>query len=327
MQYRTFGRTGWKVSEIGFGAWQLGGTWGKVDKRESVETLLYAFEKGINFVDTAIAYGQGHSEAVIGSALKKWAGDRIYVATKITPIIPEMTNLDVDSNPQMKGRYPEWYLRQMVEGSLKRLGVERIDLLQLHLWMERGITELDWLETLNALRIEGKVDRIGVSLADIRPKQGLPLAKFGLVDSIQVLFNLFEQEPAEELFPQGQGSGVAFISRVPFDSGSLTGTWDKDTYNSWSKDDKRHMMYRGKRFAETLQRVEKIKTICKLYYPNLPEVAMRYVLNQTAVSVVIPGMRNKEEVDLNVAYSDVKKFPDELIPKLKPHSWKHEFYQ
>lgn len=326
MQFRTFGRTGWNVSEIGFGAWQLGGTWGKVDEKNSINTLLYAFEKGINFVDTAIAYGHGRSELVIGKALKQWSADKIYVATKITPLMPEMTHLDVDSNPQMKGRYPEWYVRQMVEGSLKRLGLERIDLLQLHLWIERGTTELDWLEVLNTLRNEGKVDKIGVSLADIRPKQGVSLAKFALVDSIQVLFNLFEQEPAEELFPQGQASGLAFISRVPFDSGSLTGTWDKDTYSSWSKDDKRYMMYRGRRFIETLHKVERIKSICQSHYPNLAEAAMRYVLHQPAVKVVIPGMRNKTEVDMNVAYSDGNKFPDELIPKLKSHCWKHEFY-
>ncbi|MDH3711478.1 MAG: aldo/keto reductase [Cyclobacteriaceae bacterium] len=326
MQYRNFGRTDWKVSEIGFGGWQLGGTWGPMDEKESIDTLLYAFEKGVNFVDTAIAYGQGRSETVVGKALEKWNSGKIYVATKITPIMPELTHLDLDNKPQMKGRYPEWYMRQMVEGSLKRLGVERLDLLQLHLWLERGITELDWLETLNALRKEGKIDRIGVSLADIRPHQGLLLAKYGLVDSIQVLFNLFEQEPAEELFPEGQRSGVAFISRVPLDSGSLTGTWDRDTYGSWSKDDKRHLMYRGKRFAETLERVDKLRAVCKPFYTNLAEAAMRYVLHQPAVKVVIPGMRNRQEVDMNVVFSDGERFPESLLPQLKSYNWKHEFY-
>lgn len=134
----------------------MGGTWGKVYDKESIDTLLYAFDKGINFVDTAVAYGKGRSEEVIGKALKKWSGNEIYLATKVTPLKPDMTSLDIDKNPSIKGRYPDWYIRQMVEGSLKRLGVERLDLLQLHLWFEHGVTELEWLETLNALRIEGE---------------------------------------------------------------------------------------------------------------------------------------------------------------------------
>ena len=326
MQYRTFGRTGWTVSEIGFGGWQLGGTWGGIDDKESVQTLLYAFEKGINFVDTAIAYGSGRSESVVGTALKAWGKEKVYVATKVTPLMPTMTILDVDQKPSMKGRYPDWYLRQMVEGSLKRLQVERIDLLQLHLWLEKGTTQLDWLETLNALRLEGKIDRIGVSLPDIRPQQGVALAKFGLVDSIQVLYNIFEQEPALELFPTGAQSNIAFLARVPFDSGALTGTWTSKTYQQWATTDKRHLMYRGARFKETLNRVEAIKKVCVPYYENLAKAAIRFVLHQSAVSIVIPGMRNKKEVELNLAISDGRAFPEELANELKAHHWKHEFY-
>lgn len=327
MQYRTFGRTGWKVSEIGFGAWQLGGTWGKVDDNESIETLLYAFENGINFVDTAVAYGAGHSEKVIGDALKQWNDQKIYVATKVPPLTPSMTSLDLDGKPSIKGRYPDWYIRQIVEGSLKRLGVECIDLLQLHLWLEDGITELEWLETLNALRLEGKIDKIGVSLADIRPNQGVSLAKFGLVDSIQVLFNIFEQEPMDFLFPECAKTGTSIISRVPLDSGSLTGTWNENTYGEWQEGDKRHEMYRGDRFTETLERINAIKEVCLPYYSNLAEAALRFALYPKEVSVVIPGMRNKHEVDLNLAISDGKIISSELVHLLKPHRWKHAFYK
>lgn len=326
MQYRTFGKTDWKVSEIGFGGWQLGGTWGKVNDNESIETLLYAFENGINFVDTAVAYGAGRSEQVIGEALKQWSNNKIYIATKVTPLIPEMTSLDLDGNPSIKGRYPDWYIREIVEGSLKRLGVEQLDLLQLHLWLEDGITELEWLETLNALRLEGKIDKIGVSLADIRPKQGLPLAKLGLVDSIQVMFNIFEQEPADELFPECAKTNTGIIVRVPLDSGSLTGSWDETTYFKWKEDDKRHFMYRDGRFKETLDRINIIKKICKPYYSNLAEAALRFALYPNEVGVVIPGMRNKHEVDLNLAISDGKGFSSELVECLKPHRWKHGFY-
>ena len=326
MQYRTFGRSDWKVSEIGFGGWQLGGTWGKVDDKESIQTLLYAFEKGVNFVDTAIAYGNGRSESVVGKALQQWGKDKIYVATKVLPIMTPMTKLDVDQQPAMRGRYPAWYLRQMVEGCLKRLQVERLDLLQLHLWIEKGTTELDWLETLNALRLEGKIDRIGVSLPDIRSKQGIALARFGLVDAIQVLYNIFEQEPALELLPTGAQNRVSFIARVPLDSGALSGRWTQKTYQQWTENDKRHSMYRGSRFQETLKRVEAVKTVCKPYYEDLAEAAIRFVLHQAAISIVIPGMRNKEEVALNLSYSDGKQFPDELEKALKDHHWKHEFY-
>lgn len=326
MQYRTFGRTGWKVSEIGFGAWQIGGTWGKVDDQESLETLLYAFENGINFVDTAVAYGAGHSEEVIGKALQQWNDEKIYVTTKVTPLMPSMTSLDIDGKSSIKGRYPDWYIRQIVEGSLKRLNVDCIDLLQLHLWLEDGVTELDWLETLNALRLEGKIDKIGVSLADIRSSQGVSLAKFGLVESIQALFNIFEQEPMDALFPESAKAGTGIIARVPLDSGALTGTWDKNTYSQWEEGDKRQMMYRGNRFDETLQRIDAIKKVCQPYYSNLAEAALRFALHPKEVGVIIPGMRNKHEVDLNLAISDGKEFNSDLVELLKPHRWKHEFY-
>ncbi|MCK0135458.1 aldo/keto reductase [Arenibacter sp. S6351L] len=326
MEYRTFGRSGWKVSEIGFGGWQLGGTWGKVDDNNSIETLLYAFENGVNFVDTAFAYGNGHSERVIGKALNHWSSGKIYVATKITPIMDKSKSLNLDNNPSIKDCYPNWHIREIVEGSLKRLGVEQIDLLQLHLWFEDGIINLEWLETLNELKKEGKIDKIGVSLADIRPNQGLELAQKGLVDSIQVLFNMFEQEPADSLFPESYKTGTAIITRVPLDSGALTGTWSENTITQWAESDKRRLMYRGNRFKETLERVEKLKKLCKPFYPTLAEAALRYSLYPKEVAVVIPGMRNKQEVDLNLAISDGNNFNNELVEILRPYRWKHEFY-
>ena len=244
MQYRTFGKAGWQVSEIGFGGWQLGGTWGTVDTSKSIETLLYAFEQGVNFVDTAVLYGPHRSETIVGEALRQWSGRKIYVASKIPPVVwPDAD----DDKAQMRGRYPSWHLREQVEGSLKRLQIERLDLLQLHGWIPRGTIELDWLETLNELRLQGKIDQIGISLRDIRPHQGVDVAQLGLVTSIQVMYNIFEQEPVDELFPAGLKSNTAFVARVPFDSGALTGTWQENTYSKWAEDDKRHLMYRGDR--------------------------------------------------------------------------------
>jgi aryl-alcohol dehydrogenase-like predicted oxidoreductase len=262
VQYRTFGRTGWRVSEIAFGGWQLGGDWGPVDDR-----------------------------------------------------------------PVMRGRYPAWHLRAAVDASLRRLGVERIDLFQLHGWLASGTEELDWLETLNALRTEGKVDQIGVSIRDYRPEEGVALAQLGLSASIQVVFNMFEQRPAATLFPAGAATRTAFIARVPFDSGALIGNWTEDTYAWWSPGSVPHTLFRGERFAETLRRVNRLKQLCAPYYPTLAEAAIRYSLRPGEVATVIPGMRNPAEVDMNVVHSDGAQFPGELAEQLTEHGWPRNFYK
>lgn len=324
MRYRHFGKTGWQVSEIAFGGWQLGGQWGEVDDEASIATLLHAFERGVNFVDTAELYGGGHSEEVIGEALRRWTGDKIYIATKVQPIRwPEPD----EDDPMMAGRYPAWYLRRQVDQSLQRLGIDRIDLFQLHAWLPDGVTTLDWLETLNALRQDGKIDRIGVSIRDYRPQDGVDLARFGLVDSLQVVFNMFEQRPQDALFPAGTRSGSAFIARVPFDSGSLIGNWTPDTYNTWDPDSVPAWLFRGERFGETLRRVDALKALCAPHYSTLAEAAMRFALSTGAVSTVIPGMLTPAEVDMNIAYSDGTEFPPELLEAVAAHGWPRNFYQ
>jgi aryl-alcohol dehydrogenase-like predicted oxidoreductase len=324
MQYRKFGRTNWNVSEISFGAWQLGGDWGKVDDQASIATLHYAWEQGVNFVDTAELYGNGHSEEVVGTALKQWRGHKIYVATKVRPI--QWPNPD-DDNPQMRGRFPEWYVRDAVEKSLKRLGVEQLDLFQLHSFTPDAVENLDWLETLNKLRREGKIDHIGISLRDYSPDEGVDAAKFGLIDSIQVVFNMFEQRPAQKLFPAGEKTNTGFIARVPLDSGSLIGAWDKNSYSKFEIGSQPHQMFRGERFAATLHRVDALKRICAPYYSTLAEAAMRYVLSEPALSTLIPGMKNRAEVDMNIAYSDGASFPHDLKMKLADHGWIRNYYK
>ncbi len=324
MQYRAFGRTGWQVSEIAFGAWQLGGDWGQVDDEASIATLHHAFERGVNFVDTAELYGRGHSEEVVGRALKQWRGGKIYVATKAQPDgWPDAT----DDNPSIRGKFADAYLRLSVEQSLRRLQVERIDLFQLHSWMPDGMRVLQWLETLQALQKEGKIDRIGVSLRDFRPDEGFELAASGLVDSLQVVFNLFEQRPAAALFQAGATSATAFIARVPLDSGALVGNWHAGSYAGWEAGSQQHQMFRGERFGETLGRVEKLKAVTSAYYPTLAEAAMRFVLSAEALSTVIPGMKNKAEVDMNIAYSDGAEFPLELARQLPEHGWIRDYYR
>jgi aryl-alcohol dehydrogenase-like predicted oxidoreductase len=324
VQYRDFGTTGWRVSEISFGGWQLGGQWGEVDDAASVRTLLHAYGRGINFVDTAELYGNGHSEEVIGQSLRQWSGSKIYVATKVQPTVwPDPD----DDAPLMRGRYPAWHLRSAVEQSLGRIGVERIDLFQLHGWFADGVYSLDWLEELNALRIEGKIDQIGVSIRDYRPEEGVHLAKLGLVDSIQVVFNMFEQRPALALFPAGERRGTGLIARVPFDSGSLIGHWTEDTYASWPDGSVPSVLFRGERFKETLARVEALKELCAPYYGTLAEAAIRFCLSAPQVSTVIPGMRDPAEVDMNIAYSDGQPFPGELLAQLAGHNWPRNYYK
>ncbi|MGO1545324.1 MAG: aldo/keto reductase [Gulosibacter sp.] len=324
MQYRDFGRTGWKVSEISFGAWQLGGQWGHVDDQASIQALLEAYERGINFVDTAELYGSGHSEEVIGESLRQWTGDKIYVATKTQPI--RWPSPDDDA-PQMRGRYPAWYLRENVDASLKRLGAERLDLLQLHCWLRSGLSDLDWLETLNELRTEGKIDKIGVSIRDYRPDEGVQLAELGLVDSIQVIFNMFEQRPAKELFPAAGKTKTAIIDRVAFDSGSLSGLWTPQTYNSWEEGSQQKEMFRGERFTETLERVEALKKLVAPYYATLAEAAIKYVLSSREVSTVIAGMSRSRNIARNVGYSDGELFPEELRQQLAEHEWTRNYYK
>jgi aryl-alcohol dehydrogenase-like predicted oxidoreductase len=286
--------------------------------------LLYSFEQGVNFVDTAELYGRGHSESVIGQALRRWSGSKIYVATKAQPTVwPDPD----DDHATMRGRYPAWHLRANVEASLRRLGVERLDLFQLHCWIPAGIEELDWLETLNALRVEGKIDQIGVSIRDYRASDGVDLARLGLVASQQVILNLFEQTPMLELLPVGNTTDTAFIARVPLDSGSLVGHWTADTYGQWAPGSVPYKMFQGDRFALTLERVESLKTLTAPFYPTLAEAAMRYVLSSPAVRTVIPGMTSRHEVDMNVAYADGDRFPADLAAALPAHRWVRNYYR
>jgi len=325
VEYRDFGQTGWKVSEIAFGGWQLGGTWGEVNDDDSVKTLLHAYEKGINFVDTAELYGRGRSESVVGRSLKEWTGNKIYVATKIQPV--QWPDAD-DDNPEMRGRYPSWYLRQGVDSALQRLGVERLDLLQLHCWAPDLVHSLDWLETLNDLRLEGKIDQIGVSLRDYRPNEGIDPAKLNLVSSVQVIFNMFEQRPATEgLFDVCGQTGTAAIARVPLDSGALSGLWTQDTPNTWLPGSVPAELFGGDRFAKVFERVEQLKKIVEPYYSSLGEAAMRYSLSSPKVSTTIPGMSNSRSVDRNVDYSDGQEFPAELIEKIAEFNWPRNYYK
>lgn len=321
---RRFGRSEWQVSEISFGAWQLGGQWGPVDDGESTATLLKAYEEGVNFVDTAQMYGLGRSETVVGKSLKKWPGDKIYVATKAQPIQWPAVS---DENPLFSELYPTGYLVEQVEASLKRLGTECIDLYQLHCWAPDGMKNLEWLETLSQLRDQGKIEKIGVSIRDYRPDDGVELAKSGMVDSIQVIHNIFEQLPEKNLFPAALEGGTAIIARVVLDSGALSGAWNSDSYSNWEEGSVLHTLFRDERFEETVNRVEGIKAITSLHYSTLAEAAVRFVLDRPEVSTAILGMSNSKRIQENLSYSDDSKFPSGLRELLGQHEWRRNYYQ
>lgn len=187
--------------------------------------------------------------------------------------------------------------------------------------------ELDWLETLNDLRAEGKLDRIGVSLRDNHPEEGVAPARLGLLASGQVIFNMFEQPPRDALFPAAEAGGTAIIARVPLDSGSLVGNWTAESYTTFEPGSQPHQMFRGDRFAETLARVGALKAEVSPFYGSLAEAAMRYVLAHRAVSVVIPGMKTPAEVDMNIRYSDGAEFPHGLLERMAKHAWVRNFYR
>ena len=320
---REFGRTGWQISEIAFGAWQLGGQWGPVDDEESVRALLDSYELGINFVDTAEMYGSGHSEEVVGRSLREWTGERIRVATKVQPTAWPHPSVD---DPDIAQAYPPEYLREQVEQSLRRLAVDRLDLLQLHCWMPGGMIDRGWLDTLHTLRDEGKIDRIGVSLRDYRADEGVAIAESGLVDSIQVIYNIFEQSPETELLHAAAASQTAIIARVVLDSGSLSGAWTPETYAGWADGSVLKTMLRGERFQQTLDRVAEVRAVTDAFYPSLDEAAVRFVLDRPEVSTAIIGMTSRKRIERNAGYGDGRGLAPGLREQLAGFHWAKNFY-
>ncbi len=316
MKYRTFGRLGWQVSEIGFGAWAIGGGWGAQRDEDSLAALHRALELGCNFLDTAQGYGNGRSEQLIGKVLKEHKGDRIYVATKIPPAPGNWPPSPYD---RIEERYPAEYLRKQLEFSLRNLGVDCIDLLQLHTWMRAWNRNPLALETLRQFKQEGKIRGIGISTPEQDQNSLVELMRNGWLDSVQVIYNIFEQEPQAEFLPAAAEHKVGVIVRVAFDEGSLTGKWTPET--KFEAGDFRNNYFAGDRLARTLQRVAQVKQTIGNAEPNLPTAALKFALKPAAVSTVIPGMRNAHQAELNCGVSDQTPMTDELEESLRAFNW------
>jgi aryl-alcohol dehydrogenase-like predicted oxidoreductase len=321
VQYRTLGRTGIEVSEIGYGAWGIGGSqWGGADDAQSVEALHRAIDLGVNFIDTALAYGDGRSERLVGRVVRE-RPETVHVATKVPPkngVWPARQGVPVEEV------YPGEYVRESASRSLENLGLEQIDVLQLHVWNDEWTGRGDWLEAVEQLRSSGQVRFFGVSINDHQPANGVRLVESGTADTVQVIYNVFDQSPEDELFPACREHGVGVIARVPLDEGGLTGRIGPDT--EFPDDDFRSHYFRGDRKRQLQQHVQGIVADLGIAEEELAETALRFVLSEPTVSTVIPGMRSLRNVERNVAVSDARRLPGEQRQKLHAHRWVRDFY-
>ncbi len=317
MQYRTFGRTGWQISEIGYGMWGLAG-WTGSDDNEIQKSLDLSVELGCNFFDTAWGYGAGKSEQILGSLLCKYPGKKLYAATKIPPknfIWPSRRGFSLDDC------FPPDHIREYTEKSLKNLGVDTIDLQQFHVWEDAWAADERWQRTVEDLKKEGKIRAMGVSINRWEPWNALETLRTGLIDAVQVIYNIFDQNPDDKLFPLCQKLDIGVIARVPFDEGTLTGTLTKDT--SFPPDDWRSTYFVPENLHSSVEHADRLKPLVPPAM-NMPEMALRFILSHPQVHTTIPGMRQEKHVRANIATSDGKGLPGQLVGELKAHRWDRE---
>lgn len=321
MRYRRLGRLGWRISEVGYGMWGIAGGPGGFtgeDHEIAPACLDEAVELGCNFFDTAWAYGRGISERMLGALLRRHPDRKLYVATKVPPKNMAWPPGPTDTLDEV---FPPDHLVDYTRHSLKNLDVDRIDLLQLHVWEDRWAEDPRWQDTLSALKDDGLVDAIGISVNRWEPNNCLRALDTGLVDVIQVIYNIFDQAPADELFARALADDIGIIARVPFDEGTLTGAISMDS--SWPAADWRSTYFGPENLGPSVERLERLRPDVPADLP-LPELALRFILTHPAVSTVIPGMRTLEHVRANIGVSDGEPLPDELVARLRRHRWDRE---
>jgi aryl-alcohol dehydrogenase-like predicted oxidoreductase len=314
MRYRQFGGTGWDVSEIGYGMWGMAG-WSGSEDDESLASLDRAIALGCNFFDTAWAYGDGHSEVLLGRTLKRHPETRLYSATKIPP-----KNRKWPARPEytLDEVYPADYIREYTEKSLTNLGLSTVDLQQFHVWSDTWADDDRWQRAVSRLKEEKLVRAIGISINRWQPENVLRALDTGLIDAVQVVYNVFDQSPEDLLFPACREKNIAVIARVPFDEGSLTGTLTAES--RWPEGDFRNSYFRPENLAPTLERVERLRPVVPAGM-TMPELALRHILESDDVSTVIPGMRKARHVEENISVSDGRKLPAALMDELRRHRW------
>jgi aryl-alcohol dehydrogenase-like predicted oxidoreductase len=314
MFYRTFGRTGWSVSEIGCGMWGLAG-WTGADDRETEAALDRAVNLGCTFFDTAWGYGEGRSEQILGRLVERHLDRRLYAATKIPPRNfkwPSRRGFMLDEC------FPPDHIREYTEKSLKNLGVSAIDLQQFHVWEDSWARDDRWQRAVDDLKREGLIRAIGVSVNRWEPANVLETIKTGLIDAVQVIYNIFDQAPEDELFPLCRERKIAVIARVPFDEGTLTGMLTKQT--RWPEGDWRNTYFVPENLSTSVDRAEALRPLVPAGM-TMPELALRWILENPTVSTIIPGMRKVNHVEANISVSDRKRLDPGLVQNLKSHRW------
>jgi len=321
VNYRKLGRTGLEVSEVGYGAWGIGKSqWMGAEDDESLRALNRAIDLGLTFIDTALGYGEGHSERLVGRTVRT-RDEAVHVATKIPPknrIWPAPPGLHPDET------FPADHVRECTETSLENLGLETIDVQQFHVWQDEWLGEGNWQEAVEDLKREGKIRHFGVSINDHQPANAIKLIESGLVDTVQVIYNVFDQSPEDGLLPACLEHGVGVIVRVPFDEGALTGAITPET--KFDEGDFRNDYFRDDRKRQVQERVRAIVSELGVTEDEIAEIALRYILSHPAVSTVIPGMRSVRNVERNMRVADGEGLPEDQLRLLKNHRWVRNFY-
>jgi aryl-alcohol dehydrogenase-like predicted oxidoreductase len=322
MNYRRLGKTGLEVSEIGYGAWGIGRTmWIGADDDESLQALDRAIELGVNFIDTALGYGDGHSEELVGEVVRK-RSETVHVATKVPP---RNMRWPASANDHANDAFPGEHIRKCTETSLRNLGLDAIDVQQFHVWHDNWLEQGDWCETIDGLKQEGKIRHFGVSINDHEPQTALALVRSGFAETVQVIYNVFDQSPEDELFGAVSEHDVGVIARVPFDEGGLTGSINADS--QFPEGDFRRSYFHGDRKQQVADRVQAIVDDLGIAREQIAETALRFILSNDAVSTVIPGMRSIRNVERNVAAADGSGLPPEQVERLHAHRWDRNFYR
>jgi aryl-alcohol dehydrogenase-like predicted oxidoreductase len=314
MEYRTFGRTGWQVSAVGYGMWGMAG-WTGSDDDLSRRALHRAVELGCNFFDTALAYGSGHSEELLGEMVRAYPDRRLYTASKIPP---KNRKWPSRRGYKLADVFPPEYIREYTEISLKNLGLNRLDLMQFHVWEDDWAHDESWQRAVSELKREGLIRAIGISINRWEPWNGLETIRTGLMDAVQVIYNIFDQAPEDELFPLCREHNVGVIARVPFDEGTLTG--NLTTESSWPEGDWRNTYFVPENLTASVAHAEALRPLVPDEM-TMPEMALRFILSNPDVGTTIPGMRLLRHVEANLATADGRGLPPELIAQLRAHRW------
>ena len=314
MNYRTFGRTGWQVSDVGYGLWGVAG-WTGADDDLSRQAMQRSVDLGCTFFDTALAYGEGKSERLLGELVRANPSKKLYVATKVPPknrTWPSRRGFKLDDV------FPADYIKQSLDISLKYLGMSSVDLLQFHVWEDEWADDPRWQHTIADLKRQKLIGAVGVSINRWEPTNTLRTLRTGSIDAVQVIYNIFDQNPVDELFPLCRELNVGVIARVPFDEGTLTGTLTKES--RWPEGDWRNTYFVPDNLIPSVERADKLKPVVPAGM-TMAEMALRFILSNPDVATIIPGMRKPAHVDSNLATSNAGPLTDELINQLKKHRW------